>query len=132
MPLSLLADLVVVAHGLFILTVLLGGLLARRFHRFAWVHVPVALWGFGIEIVPGAICPLTPLEQSLRLRAGQLGYSGSFIQHYLEPLIYPAFLTREIQLGIAVLVVAVTLWAYAWWWRPRLARLLRLGGARGR
>jgi hypothetical protein len=125
----MLADLVVVAHGLFILTVLLGGFVARRFHRFAWLHVPVALWGAGIEIVPGAICPLTPLEQSLRLRAGQDGYSGSFIQHYLEPVIYPAFLTRDIQLVVAALVVAANLWAYAWWWRPRLTRLLRLGGS---
>jgi hypothetical protein len=130
MPWSLLADVIVVGHGLFILTVLFGGLLARRRHVLAWVHLPVALWGAGIEIVPGAICPLTPLEQSLRVHAGQLGYSGSFIEHYLEPVIYPAFLTREIQLAIAALVVAVNLWAYAWWWRPRLARLLRFGSRR--
>lgn len=125
MPWSLLADVVVVAHGAFVLTVVLGGLLARRWRRIAWVHLPVAAWGAGIELVPGAICPLTPLEQSLRLRAGQAGYAGSFIEHCLEPVIYPSFLTREIQLLLAALVVGINLWAYAWWWRPRLAGALR-------
>jgi hypothetical protein len=85
----------------------------------------VAAWGAGIEVVPGAICPLTPLEQVLRLRAGQAGYTGSFIEHYLEPVIYPAFLTREVQLLLAALVLVLNIWAYAWWWRPRVTATLR-------
>jgi hypothetical protein len=122
---SLLADVVVAAHGAFVLTVVLGGFVARSRRRFAWVQLPLAAWGAGIELVPGAVCPLTPLEQALRLRAGQTGYGGSFIEHYLEPVLYPAFLTRELQLVLAALVVGINLWAYAWWWWPRLAGPLR-------
>jgi len=70
------------------------------------------VWGVLIEY-NGWICPLTPLENSLRMRAGQQGYSGGFVEHYLLPAIYPAGLTPRIQvvLGTAVLVVNVISYA---------------------
>lgn len=111
MPYRLAADLILVLHLGFILFVVLGGLLALRWRRAVWVHIPAALWGAWIEIA-GWICPLTPLERSLRRSAGQAGYEGGFIEHYLIPLIYPRGLTREIQLGLAVLVVAANLVIY--------------------
>jgi hypothetical protein len=114
----LLADLVVGVHFLFVLFVLLGGLLVLRWPRLAYVHLPAAVWGVLIELT-GWVCPLTPLEQSLRLKAGEQGYSGSFIEHYLLPLLYPSALTRTIQIGLGALVIAVNLYVYGYLLRSR-------------
>lgn len=113
---GLLADAVLVLHLAFILFVVLGGLLALRWRRVALLHVPCAVWGLLIELY-GWICPLTPLENSLRARAGEAGYRGGFIEHYLLPVIYPGGLTREVQLVLAVVVVAVNAGIYLLVWR---------------
>jgi hypothetical protein len=113
-----LADLVVVIHFSFVLFVLLGGLLVLRWPRLAYVHLPAAAWGVLIELT-GWVCPLTPLEQSLRLKAGEQGYSGSFIEHYVLPLLYPSALTRPIQIGIGAIVIAVNLYIYGYLLRRR-------------
>jgi hypothetical protein len=115
---QLFADLVVLLHLLFILFVALGGLLALRWRWMPWLHVPAAAWGGFVELT-GRICPLTPLENRLRRAAGTAGYEGDFIEHYLLPLIYPAGLTREIQLALAALVVVVNALIYAMVWRRR-------------
>lgn len=91
---------------------LLGGLLALRWRRAPLVHLPAAAWGIYIEL-SGGICPLTPLENHLRAAAGQAGYEGGFVEHYLLPLIYPAGLTHEIQFVLAAVVVGVNLAVYA-------------------
>jgi hypothetical protein len=106
MSYAIAADLIVVVHLLFILFVVAGGLLALRWPGLAWMHLPAALWGAFIEL-GGWICPLTPLEINLRQGAGEAGYSGEFIEHYVLPLVYPSGLTRDIQiaLGIAVLIL---------------------------
>ena len=114
----LLADLVVGVHFLFVLFVLLGGLLVLRWPRLAYVHLPAAAWGVLIELT-GWVCPLTPLEQSLRLSAGEQGYSGSFIEHYVLPLLYPSALTRTIQVGLGAIVIAVNLYIYGYLLRGR-------------
>ncbi len=108
----LLADLLVVLHFLFIVFVVLGGLLALRDRRLAWIHLPVAAWGVLIETV-GWICPLTPLENRLRLAAGQQGYPGGFVEHYLLPIVYPGGLTREIQYLLGGAVLAINILVYA-------------------
>jgi len=104
-----LADLVLVVHLAFVLFVVLGGLLVLRWPRVALLHVPAAIWGVLIEYT-GWICPLTPLENSLRRSGGEAGYSGGFIQHYIQPLLYPAGLTRgtQIVLGSIALLVNLT------------------------
>ncbi|MDY0349631.1 MAG: DUF2784 domain-containing protein [Desulfobulbaceae bacterium] len=103
---SLLADTVVLIHLLFIVFVVTGGVLARWDRKWAFVHLPAAAWAAAIEF-RGWLCPLTPLENLLRSKAGQAGYAGGFIEHYLVPIIYPAALTREIQflLGAAVILI---------------------------
>lgn len=93
------ADLVVALHAAFALFVALGALLAFRWRRVMWAHVPAAAWGVLIEF-SGWVCPLTPLENALRVRAGEAAYSGDFIQHYVVPALYPANLTHETQLAI--------------------------------
>jgi hypothetical protein len=101
-----LADAVVLLHALFVTFVVLGGLAALRWPRVAWAHVPAAAWGVAIEF-GGWTCPLTPLENVLRLRAGEAGYTGGFIEHYVVPVLYPAGLTpaRQMVLGTAALLV---------------------------
>lgn len=121
----LLAELVVVLHLAFVLFVVLGGLLALRWPRAAWFHIPAAVWGAGIEFVQG-ICPLTPLEIHLRQLGGEAGYSGGFVEHYLLPVLYPAGLNQNVQLGIGLFVLLLNVMVYAVVWRRRARR--RAGG----
>ena len=108
---TLLADAVLVVHGTFVLFVVLGGLLVLRWQHAAWVHIPCALWGAWVEFA-GWICPLTPLEVDLRMRAGEAGYTGGFIERYVTSAIYPQGLTREIQIGLGAVVIAVNVAVY--------------------
>lgn len=101
-----LADGVLVLHLAFILFVMLGGLLVWRWSKVAWLHLPAVAWGIYVE-TSGRICPLTPLENSLREAAGQTEYSGGFIEHYVTALIYPDGLSRSIQWVLAAIVVLV-------------------------
>ena len=108
----LAADALVLAHLAFIVFVVLGGLLVAWRARIAWLHLPAAAWGAWIE-ASGAICPLTPWENRLRRLAGESGYPGGFVEHYLIPLIYPAGLTAASQRWLAALVVLVNVAVYA-------------------
>lgn len=111
MSYAVAADILVVLHLLFILFVALGGLLVLRWPLLAWAHIPAAIWGVLIELA-GWICPLTPLENSLRQSAGEAGYSGGFVEHYILPLVYPPGLTRDIQIGLGIAVLAINGLAY--------------------
>ena len=107
----MLADLVVLIHSLFVLFVIFGGLLVLRWWKVVYLHLPAVTWGAFIEFA-GGICPLTPLENALRRGAGQAGYQGGFVEHYVLPVLYPAGLTRSIQLVLGGLVVAINLAIY--------------------
>ena len=113
----LLTDLTVAVHFAFMIFVVAGGFLARRHRWLAIPHVIAAAWGVYVEAMPGIICPLTPLENLFALRAGEAGYQGGFIEHYLVPIIYPESLTRAAQWGLAAFVVVVNAAAYSWVWR---------------
>jgi Protein of Unknown function (DUF2784) len=110
---ALLADAVLLLHGLFIVWVLAGGLAVLRRPALAWLHLPAVAWGVWVSW-SGSYCPLTPLEQSLRRAAGQAGYEGGFVEHYLGRLIYPEGLTPGLQFAFGALVLAINLAAYAW------------------
>ena len=114
----LLADAVVLVHGLFIVFVIAGAALLRRWPRLVWLHLPAAAWGAYIEF-SGAICPLTPLENRLRALAGEAGYAQGFVEHYLLRLIYPQALTHGIQLALGAAVVAINALLYALWLHSR-------------
>lgn len=109
----LLADAVLLLHLAFILFVVLGGFLVWRLPRLAWIHLPAAAWGAFVEI-SGRLCPLTPLENHLRRLAGEAGYAGGFIEHYLVPLIYPAGLAPAAHWALGAGVIAINGAAYAW------------------
>jgi hypothetical protein len=105
------ADGLVLFHLAFIVFVVLGGFLTWRWRRLIWIHIPCALWGAVVEFA-GWICPLTPWEVALRRQAGQLGYEGGFIEHYIIPLIYPGELTLPVRVILGSLVIAVNIAAY--------------------
>jgi hypothetical protein len=109
----LLADSVVAIHLLFVVFAMLGGLLAFRWRKTIWVHLPAVLWAALIEF-GGWICPLTPLENRLRIAGGNAGYTGGFVEHYLLPLLYPGDLTRSIQVLLGILVVTLNLFIYGY------------------
>jgi hypothetical protein len=115
-----LADAVLILHLLFVIFVVLGGWLVAWRPKLIWAHLPVLAWGIWIEF-SGATCPLTPLENSLRLRGGEAGYQGGFIEHYLTSFIYPDGLTRGMQLVLGFALIAINLAAYGmlWHWRRR-------------
>jgi hypothetical protein len=115
MSYRLLADLVLVVHAAFVVFVVLGGLAVLRWPRLAWIHLPAASWGAGIEFA-GGICPLTPLENHWRRLAGEQGYPGGFVEHYLMAALYPEGLTRDLQiaLGLAVLAVNAAIYVRVW------------------
>jgi hypothetical protein len=118
--LRLLADFIVVLHAAFVLFVVGGALLVAKWPRLLPVHLVCVVWGAWTEFT-GTVCPLTPLENHLRRLAGQSGYAGGFIEHYVIPVIYPAGLTPAIQLALGVLAVGVNVVAYAILWRRRHA-----------
>ena len=107
----LVADSLVLLHLAFIGFVVLGGFLVLKWGRAAILHLPCAIWGMLIE-VGGWVCPLTTLEQGFREAAGQAGYSGGFIDHYVMPVIYPTGLTRGMQIALGGLVLATNLCVY--------------------
>ena len=111
MPYRFLSDLVVVVHGAFVLFAVAGGVVVLKRPRVAWLHVPAALWAALIEF-GGWICPLTPLENALRARAGETAYAGGFVQHYLLRALYPTGLTRGVQFVLGAAVLAINLGAY--------------------
>jgi hypothetical protein len=112
MTYRILADLLVVFHLAFLLLVVFGGFLTLWRRRFAFLHVPAAVWGVFIEL-SGGVCPLTPLEVRFRVLGGEAGYAGSFMDRYLVPLLYPPGLTRTTQIWLGILVGALNLGLYA-------------------
>ncbi len=100
----ILADTVLCIHFLFILFAIFGGLLVLYKKWAAWLHVPTVLWSAIVNLA-GWTCPLTPLENFFRECAGEAGYAGGFIQHYIEPLVYPDFMPRKLELIAAFSIV---------------------------
>jgi hypothetical protein len=112
------AAVVVAIHLVFVVFATLGGLLAVRWPSIAWMHLPAAAWAVFVEF-SGNVCPLTPLEQTLRRRAGVEDYSGDFVANYIFPLLYPTGLTRRAQMAIGCFVIVTNAIAYAFVWKRR-------------
>jgi hypothetical protein len=109
----LASEAVLLIHLAFIVFALFGAAIAVRWRWIIVVHLPAATWGLFVELT-GRICPLTYLENYLRIKAGLSGYTESFVEHYLLVIIYPAGLTREIQFVLAGAVLAVNIALYGW------------------
>lgn len=113
MPYHLLADLVVIIHLTFALFSVAGALLVIGWRKILYLHLPAAVWAAWIEL-SGRICPLTPLENWLRIKGGDAGYSGDFVGHYLLSILYPSGLTREVQFVLGGVVVGVNIIIYGY------------------
>ncbi len=125
LPYVWLADLVLLVHLAFVLFAVLGGLLVLRRPKVAWIHLPCGVWAAFVEFA-GIVCPLTPLEIRFRLLGGELGYRGDFIGHYVTAALYPADLTRGVQIALGGVVVILNLAVY---WRVVARRRASIGGA---
>ena len=119
------AGLVVLVHFAFVLFVATGALLSLKWFRAMWVHLPAVVWAAYIEFA-GGICPLTPLENDFRAKAGLNYYSGDFVARYLFPVLYPEGLTRRAQMIIGLVVLAANLGLYTFVYTRR--RRSRVGG----
>ena len=113
MPYGILADIVVWTHLAFVVFVVSGASLVIWWRWIFWLHLPAVFWAIWIEMT-GVICPLTPFENWLRIRAGQGGYRGDFVEHYLMPVLYPVGLTRNMQILLGVLVILVNAVIYGY------------------
>ena len=109
---KIVADTVVLIHFVFILFVVLGGFFVFRYRWLIFFHIPAVIWGSLIEFY-GWNCPLTRFEKKYRLLAIGADYEGGFVDRYLIPIIYPAGLTRELQIVLGITVVLVNFVAYA-------------------
>lgn len=127
MSAGFLADAVLLTHAVFVAWVVFGVLVVWRWPRMALLHLPALAWGIWIE-ASGRVCPLTPLEVSLRREAGQSGYTGGFLDHYVGGIVYPAGLTRGAQWTAAGLLGAVNVVVYG---ALVVRTIRRRGGARG-
>jgi hypothetical protein len=119
------ADALLLVHGSFIAWVLLGAFAVAWKPNLAWWHLPALAWGVYVQFT-GTLCPLTPWENGLRQKAGEAGYSGGFIEHYLTAAIYPQGLTRSIQfwLGCGLLAVNIAGYSLAFWQAKRRRQAL--------
>ncbi len=115
------ADLVLIVHLGFVVAVVLGGFGWLWWRWAPLVHLPIAAWGAFVEI-SGTICPLTVWENALLRAAGDAGYEGSFVSHYLLATLYPETLTRPTQLALATVVILANAVIYLWVWRRRARR----------
>lgn len=106
------ADIVLFTHFLFAAFAVFGGVLVLHGAAWAWVHIPTVLWSSVVNLMSWT-CPLTPMENALRIRAGQTGYSGDFVQRYLGPVVYPRGMPRRLELVAGVSVVAWNVLVYA-------------------
>jgi hypothetical protein len=109
---------VLVLHAAFVAFAILGALLALRWRWVPWLHVPAVAWGAFIEF-SGWVCPLTPLENALRVAGGGAGYSGDFVEHYLVPVLYSTTLTRSDQLAYGAALLLLNAVAYGFVLRRR-------------
>ena len=112
----ILADIVLLVHFAFVLFALLGGIGVLYRKAIAWIHIPAVIWAALIEFA-GWICPLTPLENLFREKGGLSGYETGFIEQYIMPVLYPAALTRHLQIVLGGVVLAINLFIYGLLWR---------------
>jgi hypothetical protein len=118
MAFAALAFATVLLHLAFILFVVFGGFAVARRPRLLFVHLACAAWGAYVSLA-NRICPLTPLEKAFRRRAGQAGYDGGFLEHYMLAVIYPTGLTAATQQALGVAVIVLNVAVYAWIYRRR-------------
>ena len=105
------ANLTLIAHLIFILFVIFGGLLFFIFSKIIYIHLPALLWGIYIELT-NSVCPLTYLENWFLNKAELATYSNGFINNYLYPIIYPESLTNSTQIYLGITLIVINILIY--------------------
>ena len=118
---KLLADTVVMLHFGFVVFAVGGGLLVLRWPKMIWVHLPALAWGAAVEGFAW-LCPLTLLENDLRMRAGDAGYQGGFVDRYIIPALYPESIAVIRWYALAALIGINAGVYYAVWRRAQRRR----------
>lgn len=113
-----LADVILIGHFLFVVFVVFGLLAIYMGNCLKWKWVRnrifriIHLLAIGVVVVQswlGVICPLTTWEMALREAALSETYSGSFIQHWLQSILYyraPEWVFITLYSGFGGLVLA--------------------------
>lgn len=115
MVFSILADIVVVIHLLWIVFLIIGAIPGVRYPVAKMIHGAGLAFSVIIQIF-GWYCPLTHLEVWLRIRHDPMySYTGSFISHYIEQIVYLEVSRRTVFI-ITILLIVVNVWIY---WRGR-------------
>ena len=110
------ADLVLLCHLIFVLFAAFGALLYLIDYRFSLLHIPAVIWSSVVNLANWT-CPLTPLEQRLRTKAGEESFKGGWIQHYFDPLVRPLGMPRRMELiaGISIVVWNIFVYTMVFW-----------------
>lgn len=101
---QVLADATMVVHFAFLVYVVVGGLLAWRWPRTIVAHALAASWGLLITAF-SLTCPLTPVEETFRRKAGEEGLPGGFIDTYVEGVLYPERYVNHARALLALVVL---------------------------
>jgi len=109
-----LTELTIIVHLAFVVFVVAGGILARRYRWLVSFHLGALTWAVYAEASSGVVCPLTVIENFFASRAGIATYSGDFVAHYLVPVIYQEGLPPKWQLVLVLVVVILNLLVYLW------------------
>ena len=109
------ANCVLIFHAAVALFAVLGAPLILIDPRIAIIHLPIVAWSSIVNLAHWT-CPLTPLEQRLRLLAGQSSFQGGWIQHYVDPIVKPLGMPRKLELvaGVSVVVWNAVLYGVVW------------------
>ena len=105
------ANLILFVHFIFILFVIFGALLFFASTKIIFIHIPALIWGTYIELT-NSICPLTYLENWFLHKANLTTYSEGFIQNYLVSIVYPANLTKDLQIYFAIALIVINIFIY--------------------
>ncbi|MES2918061.1 MAG: DUF2784 domain-containing protein [Pseudomonadota bacterium] len=119
MSFLLAAQVVMLLHYAFLVFATFGGFLLHWWPKLAWLHLPVVTWGVLIAAI-GWTCPLTPLENRLRVAGGAAPYQGGFIEHYITAGLYPDGLPSRVLLAMGIALLLINAVAYGlFWWHSR-------------
>ncbi|MFZ5559979.1 MAG: DUF2784 domain-containing protein [Pseudomonadota bacterium] len=108
------ANLVMLLHYAFLAFATFGGFLLRWWPHMLWWHLPIVTWGVAIAAI-GWTCPLTPLENRLRIAGGAPPYEGGFIEHYVTAWLYPEGLPDSVMMGLGLALLVINVVAYGFW-----------------
>jgi len=114
MPYRIAATIVMFLHYAFLVFAVFGGFLLWWWPATLYVHLPVVTWGVAIATI-GWTCPLTPLENNLRVAGGGDAYTGGFIEYYITGRLYPDGLPRAVLVTMGLSLLCINLLAYGMW-----------------